>query len=126
MTPSLPMTPAASAGRPPLSLAGAETVAPGATSAAVVTPQALITLEAAKLAAASSAVCNHVQVGNYVLLKRHETVCGTGSKTGKVVEGLFYLHSFTDFTRRVANLQDFVGDIFKRPTADLCVYKGTS
>ena len=86
ITPRSPTTPVASAGRPPLSLAGAEPVAPGATAAAVVTPQALITPEAAKPPAASSAVCDHVQVGDYVLVKKHEKLRRTSSKTGKLAD----------------------------------------
>ena len=69
-----------------------------------------------------------VQVGDFVVAKRHEKVRRDGNKVGKlatIVEGPFLLHSFTDETRQVAKVQDGNFDLYKYSTSHLSVYRGT-
>ncbi|KAL3131482.1 hypothetical protein ABBQ38_007789 [Trebouxia sp. C0009 RCD-2024] len=70
-----------------------------------------------------------VQVGDFVLVRKHEKVRTSGNKKGKLadkVDGPFILHAFTDAARLVAVLVDAEGTLFKKRTADLGVYRGTS
>ena len=68
-----------------------------------------------------------VQVGDFVLVRKHEKVRTSGNRKGKLadkVEGPFMLHAFTDASKLVAVLVDAEDSYFKKRTADLCVYKG--
>ncbi len=120
--PAVPMpalTPAISPGLAPL----ASAVAPAATSH--VAPAAALPYAQAP----SSADTCHVQKGDFVLVRKHEKVRKSGSKKGKLadkVTGPFLVHEFTDFTKRMTILQDAEGLLFKKPTSDLSVYRGTS
>ena len=70
-----------------------------------------------------------VQVDDFVLVRKYEKVRTSGNKRGKLadkVEGPFILTAFTDASMLMAVLADAEGTLFKKRTADLCVYKGTS
>ena len=68
-----------------------------------------------------------VQIGDFVLVCKHEKVRTSGNRKGKLadkVEGPFMLHAFTDASQLVAVPVDAEDHYFKKCTADLCVYKG--
>lgn len=68
-----------------------------------------------------------VQIGDFVLVRKHEKVRTSGNRKGKLadkVEGPFVLHTFTDASKLVAVLVDAEDHYFKKRTADLCVYRG--
>ena len=68
-----------------------------------------------------------VQVGDFVLVRKHEKVRTSGNRKGKLadkVDGPFMLHAFTDASKLVAVLVDAEDSYLKKRTADLCVYKG--
>ncbi len=66
-----------------------------------------------------------VQPGDFVMVKKHEKVCKSGDKHGKLadkVHGPHILHYFTDSSQQVAVLQDAADNLYKHLTADPCIY----
>ena len=70
-----------------------------------------------------------IAVGQYVLVRKHEKVRTSGAKKGKLadkLDGPFLLNAYTDASYQMSILEDSNGMLFKKRSADVCLYHGTS